>query len=327
MKRRTLIVMFALVTLLAGGLAFGLTRFLAAKVRPPADAELVEIADPAGSASDALADAGETAAAGRDRGKSQERGRQSRTTNLDTYLRPIMDRSLFDSSKVGSTGAAITNEGEEQEATDLGAALILTAVADDRRFSTALILLEKDDDFPEVFGEGDALADATVDEITRRRVYLMRGNGSREYLEIGGEGAKKKKKAGDSDERADKRKRTGRIDWAEGITKIDDTHYQIERSAVENALANLDRLSRDARVVPNFQDGKSNGFKIFSIKRNSAARNLGLKNNDVLTGVNGTPLTSPDKALELYTQLQSEGHIELDIQRKGEPVTMEYDIL
>ena len=327
MKRRTLIVLFAVVTLLAGGLAFGLTLILAAKIRPPADAELVEIVDPDGPASDAVADADDASSPARDGDKSQERGRRSRTANLDTYLRPIMDRSLFDSSKVGSTGTAITNEGEEQEATDLGAALILTAVAGDRRYSTALILLAKDDDFPEVFGEGDALADATVDEITRRRVYLMRGNGSREYLEIGGEGAKKKKKSGDSDERSDKRKRTGRIDWAEGITKIDDTHYQIERSAVENALANLDRLSRDARVVPNFQDGKSNGFKIFSIKRNSAARNLGLKNNDVLTGVNGTPLTSPDKALELYTQLQSEGHIELDIQRKGEPVTMEYDIL
>jgi len=327
MKRRTLIVLFALVTLLAGGLALGLTRLLASKVRPPDGAELVEILDPDGEAPDALADAGEPKPPSQDRGKSQERGRRSRTVNLDTYLRPIMDRSLFDSSKVGSTGTAITAEGEEQEATDLGATLILTAVAGDRRYSTALILLAKEDEFPEVFGEGDALVDATVDEITRRRVYLMRGNGSREYLEIGGEGAKKKSRSSASDDRSEKRKRSGRIDWAEGITKISDTQYQIERSAVENALANLDRLSRDARVVPNFQDGKSNGFKIFSIKRNSAARNLGLKNNDVLTGVNGSPLTSPDKALELYTQLQNEGHIDLEILRKGEPMTMEYDIL
>jgi general secretion pathway protein C len=332
MKRRTLIAVFAVVTVLAGGVAIALTRVMAAKIRPPDGTELVELA--AGEGGDAVADAGEADETGGkvpDRGgKPRAGGKQPRPrgATLEQFMRPIMDRSLFDSSKVGSTGDAIVGaEGEEREATDLGATLILTSVAGDRAWSTALILVDAEDAYPHVFLEGDALADAKIDLIGRRRVYVVRQNGSREYIEIGGAAPKKKKGRSAAEDREGKRQTRGRIDWSEGITKIDDTHYQIERGSVDNALANLDRLSRDARVVPNFVDGKSNGFKIFSIKRNSAARNLGLRNNDVISGVNGTALSSPDKALELYSSMQSESHIELDIIRKGEPVTLVYDIL
>ncbi len=324
MKRRTLIILFAVMTVLSGAGAFVLTRVMAVKIAPPEGAELVEM--DTGDKPETVADKGETAVA--DRGGRRDNARASRPPTLDTYRRPIVGRSLFDSSQADQPlTSTSTAEGEEQEATDLGATLILTAVAGDRRFSTALILADKEDPYPGVYAEGDALADdATIDEIQRRRVYVKRGSGAREYLEIGGEAPKKGRSSRSDDDGATK-KRRGRIDWSEGVTKIDDTHFQIDRNAVDNALANLDRLSRDARVVPNFQDGKSNGFKIFSIKRNSAARNLGLQNNDVITGVNGSPLTSPDKALQMYSSLQNESSISLEIIRKGEPVTMEYDIL
>ena len=323
MKRRTLILLFAVMTALSGTGAIALTRVLAVKIAPPEGAELVEM--DTGDKPETVADKGEGVVA--DRGNRRDKARASRPPTLDTYRRPIVGRSLFDSSQADQPlTSTSTAEGEEQEATDLGATLILTSVAGDRRYSTALILADKEDPYPGVFAEGDALADdATIDEIQRRRVYVKRGTGAREYLEIGGEAPKKSRSSRSSDDADSKRR--GRIDWSEGVTKIDDTHFQIERSAVDSALANLDRLSRDARVVPNFQDGKSNGFKIFSIKRNSAARNLGLQNNDVITGVNGSPLTSPDKALQMYSSLQNESSISLEIIRKGEPVTMEYDIL
>jgi general secretion pathway protein C len=323
MKRRTLIILFAVTTVLSGAAAFGLTRVLSVKIRPPEGAELVEMES--GDEPEAVAERGTGPTA--ERGNARGNARAPRAPTLDSYRRPIVGRSLFDSSQADQPLAeAQTAEGEEQAATDLGATLILTAVAGDRQYSTALILAAAEDAYPGVYTEGDALTDdATIDEIQRRRVYVKRGSGAREYLEIGGEAPKKSRTSRSDDDGT--KKRRGRIDWSEGVTKIDDTHFQIERSAVDSALANLDRLSRDARVVPNFQDGKSNGFKIFSIKRNSAARNLGLQNNDVITGVNGSPLTSPDKALSMYSSLQNESSISLEIIRKGEPVTMEYDIL
>ncbi len=323
MKRRTWLILLGVVSGLSAGLAIGLNLLLASKVAPPEGAELVELEAPDRGGAAAGAD-GEDA--GADEGRGKTKSRRGRTSSLDSYMKPIMDRSLFDSSKVGSSGGAIAGAGgEEQEATDLGAVLLLTSVANDDRWSTALIQVEGDDASPEIYMVGDAIADAKVDEIARKRVYVLRQNGAREYLEIGGT-AKKKKGSSNKDDDG-KKKRRGRIDWTEGVTKLSDTHYQVDRSSIENALANLDRLSRDARVVPNFVDGKSNGFKVFGIKRNSAYKTLGLKNNDVITGVNGMDLTSPDKALEVYSKLQNESAISLDIVRKGEAVTMEYDIL
>lgn len=322
MKRRTWLILLGVIAFLSAGAAVGLNVVIAKKAAPPEGAEVVEIESPDGG--DAVAGAGDGETGGKTGGGKSRSGR-SRTPGLDSYMKPIMDRSLFDSSKVGSSGTAIAGaEGEEQEATDLGATLILTSVAEDSRWSTALILVEGDATTPEIYVVGDALADAKVDEIARRRVYVLRQSGAREYLEIGGAAPKKK---GSSTKGDDKKKRRGRIDWTEGVTKLSDTHYQVDRSSIENGLANLDRLSRDARVVPNFVDGKSNGFKVFGIKRNSAYKTLGLKNNDVITGVNGMDLTSPDKALEVYSKLQNESSISLDIVRKGEAVTMEYDIL
>lgn len=329
MKRGAFLALMAAVAVLAAGLAFGINRILAGHIRPPHDAELVKIGGDSGDGGEAVADGGASASSPADQGgRGGGKGDRPRSTphvTLDGYMNPIMDRSLFDSSQVGSTGGAIaTAEGEEQEATDLGATLVLTMVAQNPTLSSALIKLDQQDPYPEMFGVGDALADAEVESIVRRRVYLRRGNGALEYLEIGGETKKKSRTLGSGEKKATRKK--GRIDWAEGITKVDDTHYQVERDSLDNALANLDRLSRDARVVPNFVDGKSNGFKIFSIKRNSAYKHLGLQNNDVITGVNGMPITSPEKALDIYSKLQSESNISLDIIRKGQETTMEYDI-
>ncbi len=52
----------------------------------------------------------------------------------------------------------------------------------------------------------------------------------------------------------------------EGIKKLDDRHFQIERSTVNNALGNLNDLAMQARIVPSFKNGQANGFKLFSIK-------------------------------------------------------------
>ena len=53
---------------------------------------------------------------------------------------------------------------------------------------------------------------------------------------------------------------------------------------------------------------------------------MGLKNNDILTSVNGFDLSNSQKALEIYSKLQSEKNFTLDVLRGGEPMTMEYSV-
>jgi general secretion pathway protein C len=42
--------------------------------------------------------------------------------------------------------------------------------------------------------------------------------------------------------------------------------------------------------------------------------------------VNGYEMTSPDKALEVYTKVKSANNLSISITRRGQPVTMEYSI-
>jgi general secretion pathway protein C len=111
-----------------------------------------------------------------------------------------------------------------------------------------------------------------------------------------------------------------------GVKKVDDTHYEIDRSLVDMVLGDPNLVARGARIVPSIKDGKANGFKVYAIRPNSAFAKIGLQNGDTLHSVNGFEMTSPDKALEVYTKVKSANNLTVTMTRRGQPVTMEYSI-
>ena len=111
-----------------------------------------------------------------------------------------------------------------------------------------------------------------------------------------------------------------------GIKKIDDTTYEIDKGLVEKVLVNPMAVAKGARVVPAMKNGKPEGFKLYAIRPTSVYAKLGLTNGDTLTSINGFELTSADKALEVYTKLREATSLELDVTRRGKPVTLKYTI-
>ncbi len=111
-----------------------------------------------------------------------------------------------------------------------------------------------------------------------------------------------------------------------GIKKIDDSTYEIDKSLVEKVLLNPMAIAKGARVVPAMNNGKPDGFKLYAIRPNSAFAKLGLTNGDTLKQINGFELTSADKALEVYTKLREATSLEVEVQRRGKPVTLKYTI-
>ena len=111
-----------------------------------------------------------------------------------------------------------------------------------------------------------------------------------------------------------------------GIKKIDDTNYEIDKSLVDKVLLNPMAIAKGARVVPAMKNGKPEGFKLYAIRPNSAFGKLGLTNGDTLTSINGFELNSADKALEVYTKLRDASSLELEIQRRGKPMSLKYTI-
>jgi general secretion pathway protein C len=111
-----------------------------------------------------------------------------------------------------------------------------------------------------------------------------------------------------------------------GIKKIDETNYEIEKSLVDKVLLNPMAVVKGARVVPAMKNGKPEGFKLYAIRPTSAFAKLGLTNGDTLTSINGFELNSADKALEVYTKLREATSLELEVNRRGKPVTLKYTI-
>ena len=111
-----------------------------------------------------------------------------------------------------------------------------------------------------------------------------------------------------------------------GIKKIDETTYEIEKSLVDKVLLNPMAVVKGARVVPAMKNGKPEGFKMYAIRPTSAFAKLGLSNGDTLTSINGFELNSADKALEVYTKLREATSLELEVTRRGKPVTLKYNI-
>jgi general secretion pathway protein C len=98
----------------------------------------------------------------------------------------------------------------------------------------------------------------------------------------------------------------------------------IRRELLDRLLANSDELCRSARIVPRFVDGRARGFRLYAIRPGSIFHHLGLENGDTLIALNGFDLSSPDRALEAYVHLRSASSLTLELERRGQRVTLEY---
>lgn len=115
-------------------------------------------------------------------------------------------------------------------------------------------------------------------------------------------------------------------DMASKIQKISDTEYNIDRSVVDRILENQTELMRSARIVPEQKDGKVVGVRLFGIRPDTLLGTLGLQNGDRLESINGFNMASPEKALEAYARLRTASALNVKVNRRGSPVSVDYHI-
>lgn len=173
--------------------------------------------------------------------------------------------------------------------------------------------------------------DAVITDIMERKVLLQNG-GRHEYLDMeSGESAQPGAPTSEiSPEAASTHKPSaglaGEEDIGKGIRKIGEGKFEIDRKALDKVLGNTTMLARSARIVPSVKDGQPNGFKLYAIRPGSVFSLLGINNGDLVSAINGHAITTPDKALEVYTKLRSASHVTISMTRNGAPTTYEYNI-
>ncbi|MCL2448847.1 MAG: general secretion pathway protein GspC [Polyangiaceae bacterium] len=111
-----------------------------------------------------------------------------------------------------------------------------------------------------------------------------------------------------------------------GIRKVGATEFDVDRGVVDKILENQAELMRTARIVPEQENGKVVGIRLFGVKPDSLLGTLGMENGDRLEKINGFDMTSPEKALEAYARLRTADHLTVSVNRHGQATNLDYNI-
>jgi general secretion pathway protein C len=191
----------------------------------------------------------------------------------------------------------------------------------DPRWSVAVIR-DNDAKSSGPYNVGSKIREATIDDIDDQKVYLDFGGGRREYLDL----LDRPVAATPAPVAAAAPTDPFAAELDKGIKKTGEHNYEVQRGTIDSLLGNMGALAKGARIVPETRDGKSAGFRLFSIRPDGPFAKIGLQNGDVVSAINGLEMTSPDKALEVYTKLKTANHLSVALERNGQKITKDYNI-
>jgi general secretion pathway protein C len=157
----------------------------------------------------------------------------------------------------------------------------------------------------QLYHEGDAVLSAVIDTIYRDKVVLE-VDGEQQVLKL----------------EKYQNLRQGRKRLKRSVSKKPRKYTRTIRQAqIENAFDDISTIMQQARIRPH-----AKGVSISRIRSNSIFRKLGLRNGDIITGIDGAKISSVEDALSLYYGLQNGSRVTLDLERRRSPITITYNV-
>lgn len=111
-----------------------------------------------------------------------------------------------------------------------------------------------------------------------------------------------------------------------GIVRISANEFNVDRGVVDKILENQADLMRQARIVPEQENGKVVGIRLFGVRADTLLGTLGMENGDRLQTINGFDIASPEKALEAYARLRTADKLNITLNRRGQNMNLDYNI-
>ncbi len=233
-----------------------------------------------------------------------------------SHYQPVVERNLFQTKATAAViPQAVDVEGLQQ--TNLKLKLWGTVTGDEKK---AYAVIEQTGKRTQnLYRIGDSVQNATLKMILREKVVLS-VSGRDEILEIekatsrpaGIRAAPAYASAGS---RGVRKKRAVR---SQKIT--------LRRAQIDKALQDVNQLLGDVSIRPHFQDGQPDGLMLSRVKPNSLFMRMGLRNGDVISGVNGQELQSVDDAMSFYEKLKESDQVTVNLKRGGRQRTIQYTI-
>ncbi len=234
------------------------------------------------------------------------------------YYNPIFERDLFKTIKAVQAEAtpSIAVDLDALEETKLQLKLWGTVSGDSE--STYAVIEDTQKREQNLYRVGDSIQNATIKMILREKIVLV-VEGTDEVLameEVGASGAPAMMAA---------RGRPMPINVATAAPTMDQ-RISLQRSMIEDAFQDVNKLMTEVAITPHMQDGRPEGLAFNNIRPNSIFRRMGLRNGDILVGVNGEEIQTVEDAMQLYTNLRSASEVQLQIKRRGQDRNIIYNL-
>lgn len=226
----------------------------------------------------------------------------------------VVERDLFDTRADAAVPAAGNVDTSTLEETKLNLKLWGTVTgSEDGDYAVIEDIKAREQNLYRV---GDAVQTATVKGIFREKVILS-VKGQDEILQMEDfESGKRAIRPGGLPARGTAA-RTG-TRRAQRIS--------LRRSYIEQSMQDMASLMTQVKIQPHMEDGVPAGLSLSSIKPNSIFRRMGLRNGDVIVGVDGSEISTVDDALRMVDSLKSSANLSLQLKRRGREKNIEYRI-
>jgi general secretion pathway protein C len=110
------------------------------------------------------------------------------------------------------------------------------------------------------------------------------------------------------------------------IERVSENMWRINREDLVEQLENFGEMMREARLTPHFTGGQPDGFMITNLPSNSFLGRMGLRNGDIMKGVNGQKFGSLEEFFQAYQQLQTEPMLQIEVERSNRTETLTYEM-
>jgi general secretion pathway protein C len=114
----------------------------------------------------------------------------------------------------------------------------------------------------------------------------------------------------------------------DGINPISENKFEVSRNYLDKNLMNLNEILQTAKAVPYIEPSTNRfrGFLVQSIDPGSPFASLGVRQGDVLIGVNDIVLDNPGKGLEAFQKLKNSSRVMLRVMRGGQESELSYEV-
>ncbi len=209
----------------------------------------------------------------------------------------IVNAHLFGEASAEAP-APVQTEIEDAPETRLSLTLKGTVAADDPDFSLAIIADSRGEE--KVYAIRDSIpGGASLHAVYADRVILNRG-GVLEALKLPRE--------------AEVRRTSSSRQTSSARMATTTRQASVQQMLTENAVQLMDVI----RPQPYFADGQQRGYRVYPGRDRKSFAALGLRPGDLVTAINGTPMTDPRTGMQIFRDLGDTTQVTVTVERNGQ---------